>query len=385
MIAGHAALLARKSGRPVKMVYDRHEDMAATTKRHPARVRHRTGVTRDGTMVAQDIDIVMDGGAYVTLSPVVLSRGALHATGPYACPNVRIRARARRDEHAAERRVPRLRRAADAVRRGAAHREDRRRAGPRFARRAPPQHGREAATMLATGQTLRESVGAPRSARHRASSARGYRASCSASTRAGIATRRSPTWRGVGLALVLPRRRLHRPRRGDAASRAAVLLTRDGRFKALAASTEIGQGPTTTFAQITADALGVAGRVAWRSRTPDTWKVPNSGPTVASRTVMIVGGLMQQRRRRELRRRRRRRRAARWPCDARGNSPTLAARACGDEPFVRFEADVSASRPRSSGTKRPIEATPTASSATPPRPSISRWTGRTFEVTRAEA
>ncbi len=94
VIAGHAALLALKARRPVKIIYDRHEDMLATTKRHPARVRHRTGVRRDGTLVAQDIDIVMDGGAYVTLSPVVLSRGTLHATGPYACPNVRLRARA---------------------------------------------------------------------------------------------------------------------------------------------------------------------------------------------------------------------------------------------------------------------------------------------------
>ena len=48
MIAGHAALLAIKSGRPVKIVYDRMEDMAATTKRHPSRTRHRTAVSRDG-------------------------------------------------------------------------------------------------------------------------------------------------------------------------------------------------------------------------------------------------------------------------------------------------------------------------------------------------
>ena len=96
MIALHAALLAGKAGRPVRMIYDRHEDLAATTKRHPAIVRHRTGVTRDGRLLAQDIEVVMDGGAYCTLTPVVLSRGAIHAGGPYRCPNVRIRARATR-------------------------------------------------------------------------------------------------------------------------------------------------------------------------------------------------------------------------------------------------------------------------------------------------
>jgi len=96
VIGLHAALLARKAQKPVRMIYDRHEDIAATTKRHPAIVRHRTGVTRDGRLVAQDIEIVMDGGAYCTLTPVVLSRGALHSGGPYRCPNVRIRARATR-------------------------------------------------------------------------------------------------------------------------------------------------------------------------------------------------------------------------------------------------------------------------------------------------
>ena len=94
MIAAHAALLARKAGRPVKIIYDRAEDMVATTKRHPSRTRHRTAVTRDGKLLAMDIDFTVDGGAYETLSPVVLSRGTIHAAGPYACPNVRICSRA---------------------------------------------------------------------------------------------------------------------------------------------------------------------------------------------------------------------------------------------------------------------------------------------------
>ena len=102
-----------------------------------------------------------------------------------------------------------------------------------------------------------------------------------------------PVWKGIGLALV------HHGAgftgRGEVmlASRAAVSLSRDGRITALAASTEIGQGTTTMLAQITADAIGVP--VEWVDvQTPDTSKVPNSGPTVASRTAMIVGGLMQR-------------------------------------------------------------------------------------------
>src|ERR1700686_5596330 len=90
MLAGHAALLAWKSRKRVKIVYDRAEDMVATTQRHPSRTRHRTGVTREGKLVAMDIDFVIDGGAYATLSSVVLSRGTIHAAGPYYCPNVRV-------------------------------------------------------------------------------------------------------------------------------------------------------------------------------------------------------------------------------------------------------------------------------------------------------
>ena len=94
VIAGHAALLAWKSGHPVKLIYDREEDMAATTKRHPSRTRHKTAVAADGTLLAMDIEFVIDGGAYATLSAVVLSRGTIHAPGPYRCPNVRVRSTA---------------------------------------------------------------------------------------------------------------------------------------------------------------------------------------------------------------------------------------------------------------------------------------------------
>lgn len=79
MLAGHAALLAWKSGKPVKIVYDREEDMAAATKRHPSRTRHRTAISRDGRLLAMDIEFVIDCGAYATLSSVVLSRGTIHA------------------------------------------------------------------------------------------------------------------------------------------------------------------------------------------------------------------------------------------------------------------------------------------------------------------
>src|SRR5437879_668190 len=83
-----------KSGRPDKIFYDLMEDMTATTKRHPSRTRHRTAVGKDGKILGGEIDFTIDGGAYATLSSVVLSRGTIHAGGPYYWPNIRIRGKA---------------------------------------------------------------------------------------------------------------------------------------------------------------------------------------------------------------------------------------------------------------------------------------------------
>jgi len=94
VLGAHAALLARKAGRPIKMVYDRMEDLAATTKRHPSRTRHKTAVDKDGRLLGGEIDFTIDGGAYATLSQVVLSRGAIHAPGPYYWPTIRVTAKA---------------------------------------------------------------------------------------------------------------------------------------------------------------------------------------------------------------------------------------------------------------------------------------------------
>src|SRR5260370_35798734 len=94
MIAGHTALLSIKSGLPVKIVYDRMEDMVATTKRHPSRTRHRPAVDRDGKILGGEIEFTIDGGAYATLSSVFLSRGTIQPGGPYFWPSVRMRTKA---------------------------------------------------------------------------------------------------------------------------------------------------------------------------------------------------------------------------------------------------------------------------------------------------
>ena len=83
------ALAAWKLGRPVACVYTRPESMAATTKRHPARVAARFGCDAEGKLLACDVTATFDTGAYASWGPTVANRVPVHAMGPYAVPNVR--------------------------------------------------------------------------------------------------------------------------------------------------------------------------------------------------------------------------------------------------------------------------------------------------------
>ncbi len=290
MLAVHAALLARAAGRPVRMTYDRHEDIVATTKRHAAVVRHRTGVATDGRLVAQEIDVVMDAGAYATLSPVVLSRGALHATGPYRCPNVRVRARAAmtntvpagafrgfgapQTEFAAEIHLSRI---AEAL--GISPAELRRRLAYREG------------DVTATGQVLKQSVAAI-DVLERAEEESGFEEE-RARTRRGGARAGDRTASGVGLALGWHGAGFTGSGEKTLASVAGIELTADGRIRILTAQTEIGQGAATVLPQVAAEVLGVAADLV-EPEPLDTALVPNSGPTVASRTTMVIGGLVAE-------------------------------------------------------------------------------------------
>jgi CO/xanthine dehydrogenase Mo-binding subunit len=288
MIAGHAALLALKSGRPVKMIYDRAEDMAATTKRHPSRTHNRTAVTHDGRLVAMDIDFVVDGGAYATLSAVVLSRGTIHAAGPYRCPNVRIRSRAVATNvppHGAFRgfgapqSIFALERHLDKVARAVGLTPE------EFRRRNFITQGE----TTATGQIVHDDVdfGALLDSAFELS---GYREKRERFERENEGAR---TKRGMGFATFMHGAGFTGSGEKYLQSIVGCEADSEGRVHVLAASTEIGQGTNTIFAQIVADALGLDYDSVEVSR-PDTGNVPNSGPTVASRTTMIVGKLVEQ-------------------------------------------------------------------------------------------
>ena len=281
MLACHAAILARKAGRPVKMIYDRVEDLLATTKRHPAVLRHRTGVTRAGRITAMDVDVVMDGGAYATLSAVVLSRGVIHAAGPYRCDHVRIRGRAMQTHTPPNGAFRGF--GAPQTQFGIEAHMDRLAAELGI----DPVKLRELNALrpgdtTATGQTLGKDASALPVLRE-------------AVRRSGFKAKRRK-WqgsnRGIGLSLFFHGSGFTGGGEVKLASKASLELTPQG-ARILVASTEIGQGTRTMHAQIVADALGVPFD-AIEVHEVDTRFVPDSGPTVASRTCMIVGKLLER-------------------------------------------------------------------------------------------
>ncbi len=89
----YLGLLALKTGRPVKMVWTRAESLLARAKRHPYRMRYRTGALATGEVVAQQIELLADAGAYAYLSALVLLYSTVTAAGPYRVPAVRVEAR----------------------------------------------------------------------------------------------------------------------------------------------------------------------------------------------------------------------------------------------------------------------------------------------------
>jgi len=287
IIAGHAALLAWKSGRPVKMIYDRLEDMAATTKRHPSRTTHRTALDADGKLLAMDINFTIDGGAYCTLSPVVLSRGTIHAAGPYFCENIRIRSRAvatNAPPHGAFRgfgapqSVFAIERQMDRV---------------ALAAGLPPEELRsrnfiETGQSTAVGQVLRDRVDM-HALLARALDLSDYHVKRARFAQSNASSR---VKRGIGFACFMHGAGFTGSGEQHLASVVSVEAAADGRVRVLAASTEIGQGTNTVFAQIASGALGIDYDDVEVAQ-PDTASVPDSGPKVASRTCMVVGKLVE--------------------------------------------------------------------------------------------
>ncbi|MDZ4676050.1 MAG: xanthine dehydrogenase family protein molybdopterin-binding subunit [Oligoflexia bacterium] len=293
LLAGHVALLALKAKRPVRMIYDRAEDIAATTKRHPGLTKVKLGCDEKGKLTFVDIEFVLDGGAYVTLSPVVLSRGTLHAGGAYASPSVRIISRSIKTNtppNGAYRGfgAPQSLFGIECAVTELAHKM---KMDPAQFRKL---NAYKIGDVMPTGQVLGMSVSTDKvlvrtlKISDYKKKRKMYDAFNKKSETQGMNLRK-----GIGVSLILHGAGFTGSGEVYLNSKAGVELGKDGRIRVLSGSTEIGQGTNTVFSQICSDTLGL-GYEDIDVVVPDTHVVPDSGPTVASRTCMVVGGLVHK-------------------------------------------------------------------------------------------
>ena len=294
MLVGYAALPALKSGKPVKIAYERNEDILYTTKRHPVWARYKTGVKKDGTITAIECDYVLDGGAYLTISDVVMFRGILHCAVAYRCDNVVVRGKVARTNSfpcgafrgfGAPQAIWGMESHVDAI----AARLGRTPHEYRLQVHARP------GDVTPTGQILSAENGSSaclQLALKRSDFAKKLKQASRGQLRQG-----QKKLYGVGLSFFAHGSAFTGDGEAKFKAKGRVELARldDGKpgVNIRVSSTEMGQGVHTIFTQIAADALALDSA---RIRFPmaDTALVPNSGPTVASRTTMVVGNVVHR-------------------------------------------------------------------------------------------
>lgn len=281
-LASIAAVLAHTARRPVKLVLGREEDILTTSKRHPAVVRFRTGATAEGVLTALEAELVYNAGAYQTLSSAVLWRGLVTAPGPYRIPNVRVDAFSVATNtvpcgafrgfgspqviFAHESQMDLL-----AARLGMDRVEIRRR------------NLLQANDLTATGQRLDESTGVADTL-ERAATMASWPDTAAACDRHNTSQPRMR--RGVGVCSVMYGVGLGGKAPFLDKAGAYVKLEADGSVAVAVGTVEMGQGLTGALSQVVVNALGVPmQRVHFAPA--DTSRVPDSGPTVASRGTIM--------------------------------------------------------------------------------------------------
>ena len=284
LISSLAALMAHKARRPVKLVLDRGEDVLTTSKRHPSRVRYRTGAKSDGTLTAIEVDVILNAGAYQTLSSAVLWRSLCTAAGPYRIPHVKVDAKS-----VATNTVP------NGAFRGFGspqvifpHESQMDLLAERLGidraeiRRRNLLHPGD---RTSTNQVVNESVGVLQTLERAVEMADwSERLERVEAFNAEHADRR----RGVGLSCVIYGVGLGGKAPFLDKAGATMKLEADGSIAVAVGTVEMGQGLTTVLLQVAAESIGVPiDRV--HLAPVDTSRVPDSGPTVASRGTMMSG------------------------------------------------------------------------------------------------
>jgi len=293
-IASLAALGAWLTRKPVKYILTREEDVENTSKRHPAIIRMKTGATKDGVLKAVQAEILLNTGAYATLAPAVLYRSCLHSVGPYRCENVDIQAYAITTNL-----VPfGAFRGFGAPQVLFACEENMDRIAEKLG--MDPTVFREknllkAGDKASFGQLLDHSVGSHetlRKAKEKSGWDKKWRPNPDIEQVVKDAEEGKYLKRGIGVSTIFYGVGLGSA--GKMLSRTAsyVQLEPDGSVRFAVGTTEMGQGMITVLSQIVAEELGIDyDRV--KMVPTDTSRVPDSGPTVASRSTTFSGRALQ--------------------------------------------------------------------------------------------
>jgi len=278
ILASHASLLVLKTGKPVSLVYDRQEDFNSMSKRHPSRTRIKYGAMNDGRIVACDSEYIVNGGAFCTLSPIVAWRGIIHITGPYDIPNVKA------DAYAVATNTvpcgafrgfgqPQVNLANECLIDELAEKLG---MDPVELRK---KNLLKQGSITATGQTISESCGMEE-ALEKTLQKIGYGRKRKRET--------GPVKKGIGISTTFYGVGLGAEGRYFAKAGAEVQVKEDGSAVVAIGNVEMGQGAETVINRICADTLGCPYDMV-EVLEPDTTRVPDSGPTVASRTTMVGG------------------------------------------------------------------------------------------------
>jgi xanthine dehydrogenase D subunit/xanthine dehydrogenase C subunit len=269
------ALLALKTGRPVRIKLSRAESVQAGTKRHPMMIRMRTGCDKDGKILAQQVDLLADAGAYASLGPGVLETALEHAAGVYAIPTMKTRGRlaytnngvcgafrgfgANQMNYAVECQIDRL-----AERCGLSPLE------MRWRNVRQPGTGGYFGQAVAPSERLVEMIEAAE-ASPLWQAARGGGLDDEI-----IGVGMAMNYHGNGLGSVVP----------DPAG-GRLRLAKDGRIEAVFTLDEMGQGLLTSIVATVSEQLG-CGRDDIRPVTGDSAAGPDSGSTAAARSSFVV-------------------------------------------------------------------------------------------------
>lgn len=281
------AVAAKKANAPVRCVLDRREDLEFTPKRHPSLCTYKAAV-KDGKITAMDIDVKFNAGAYTTLSAVVLQRGIICANGVYNIENLHVRGQALKTNT-----VP-----SGAYRGFGAPQTF-------FAVEMLMEHIAKDLGVdsldFRTAHLIRQGDATSTSGQYHfpvplpAMIEEVVQASDYRRKRQAYQTSQTGRYRrGIGLSLCFHGAGFTGSGERDIIKAVCKLHKfPDGRVEILAANGEIGQGLRTTFPKIVANELNLPLNKVWFDH-PDTAKVPDSGPTVASRSLMVVGELLRR-------------------------------------------------------------------------------------------